>query len=379
MPPAIPPVKTSLGIEEMRSRTHVLNQRHRTMLFLVDGRRPLSEVLAMAMQAGARTSHFEDLVRLGLVQLDTGASTAEPTPAIARTATASEYVALDRAAPTTRAAPLAVEGDALAEPTRMPAPGMLTPPQPPTQPLPTALSSPLSLSPSLSQALSQSPSPSLSPSQATLALPASASPPPDPAIPPTAAKRARAMAVRGSGLAGSAAAAAQPHPPDAVPGAAHIAPDRVASASVDIDINAPVPPAAPGEIRQPAATTTTTTAPKRAAPLVLRNVPAEVSSHTSAALAADAAAEAVRQQVRDCLLDTLRIDAPLYAAITLVRVRRATQTKDLIELVWEIERYLGTTRKNHRELQSLHRARELLGMGNTQFDLDTQPGFADSR
>ena len=112
---------------------------------------------------------------------------------------------------------------------------------------------------------------------------------------------------------------------------------------------------------------------------MLRNVLAEVSSHTSAALAADAAAEAVRQQVRDCLLDTLRIDAPLYAAITLVRVRRATQTKDLIELVWEIERYLGTTRKNHRELQSLHRARELLGMGNTQFDLDTQPGFGDSR
>jgi hypothetical protein len=63
------PFKTPLGHDELRSRTLRLGQRHRTVLFLIDGRRPLSEVLSLAQQAGAATSHFEDLVKLGLVEL----------------------------------------------------------------------------------------------------------------------------------------------------------------------------------------------------------------------------------------------------------------------------------------------------------------------
>ncbi|MBS0436159.1 MAG: hypothetical protein JSR75_14935 [Proteobacteria bacterium] len=63
------PTKTALGQEAMRRRTGEINQRHRTILFLVDGRRLLSEVLGLAHQAGAATSHFEDLVRMGYVEL----------------------------------------------------------------------------------------------------------------------------------------------------------------------------------------------------------------------------------------------------------------------------------------------------------------------
>ncbi|MGD9835591.1 MAG: hypothetical protein AB7U92_22810 [Piscinibacter sp.] len=66
--PAIP-TKTALGQEAMRKRTGEITQRHRTVLFLVDGRRPLSEVLSLAHQAGAATSHLEDLVRMGYVEL----------------------------------------------------------------------------------------------------------------------------------------------------------------------------------------------------------------------------------------------------------------------------------------------------------------------
>ena len=47
------PTKTPLGHEEMRRRTGGLGQRHRTILFLIDGRRPLSEVLSLALKAGA--------------------------------------------------------------------------------------------------------------------------------------------------------------------------------------------------------------------------------------------------------------------------------------------------------------------------------------
>lgn len=63
------PTKTPLGHEEMRRRTGGLGQRHRTILFLIDGRRPLSEVLSLALKAGAATSHFEDLVRMGFVEM----------------------------------------------------------------------------------------------------------------------------------------------------------------------------------------------------------------------------------------------------------------------------------------------------------------------
>lgn len=63
------PTKTARGQEALRRRTGELGQRHRTILFLVDGRRPLSEVLSLAHQAGAATSHFEDLVRMGFVEL----------------------------------------------------------------------------------------------------------------------------------------------------------------------------------------------------------------------------------------------------------------------------------------------------------------------
>lgn len=72
------PTKTELGQEELRKRTHRLSQRHRTILLLVDGRRPLAEVLSLAQQAGASTSHFEDLLRLGLVDLPDYSERAAP-------------------------------------------------------------------------------------------------------------------------------------------------------------------------------------------------------------------------------------------------------------------------------------------------------------
>ncbi len=63
------PVKTPLGHEELRRRTQRLGQRYRTVLLLVDGRRPLAEVLSMAHQAGAQSAHFEELLRLGMIEL----------------------------------------------------------------------------------------------------------------------------------------------------------------------------------------------------------------------------------------------------------------------------------------------------------------------
>lgn len=226
-----PPVKTQLGVDELRTRTHGLNQRHRTMLFLVDGLRPLSEVLALGLQAGARTTHFADLVHLGMVD-----------------------VALDPAA-SAAASPSVEAGDS-----------------------------------------------------------------------------------GGNTLSGVLA----------------------------VDLEAPV--------RPPKFTT------EDSSRMPLK--PAEGSEAVAYAqrrALAKSEQEDLHQEVRELLTDTLRIDAPLFAAVTLVRVRRAQTTRELINLVWEIERHLVASKKSQTEMQTLYRARELLGMGNTQVSTDSPTGFDDSR
>jgi hypothetical protein len=69
--------------------------------------------------------------------------------------------------------------------------------------------------------------------------------------------------------------------------------------------------------------------------------------------------------VRELLVETLRIDAPLFGMRMLVRLRSAETADDLIELVWAIERHLIDARHTRNEMLSLQRARELLGLGNT--------------
>lgn len=248
MPTPVPPVKTPLGQDELRTRSHGLNQRHRTVLFLVDGRRPLSEVLALALQAGASTRHFEDLVHLGLVELAIESNAPEATP--------SQLGALDSGGASTMFGVLAVDLD-----------------------------------------------------------------------PPSA-------------------------PADEPPGRSR--PLSRASA-------APVEPTL--STRSPTSNTDAASA---------------LTIEQRRALA-QAAGEELLQQVRELLIDTLRVDSPVFSAITLLRVHRARSAEEMINLVWEIERHLGVSRNRRREMLSLHRARELLGMGNTQVSLDAdEAGFPDT-
>jgi len=75
--PTAIPRKTALGREEQRARAGGLGQRHRTILFLVDGQRSVAEVMHLAAQAGASVQHFDDLLSLGYVALE-GAEPAAP-------------------------------------------------------------------------------------------------------------------------------------------------------------------------------------------------------------------------------------------------------------------------------------------------------------
>ncbi|HZT56472.1 MAG TPA: hypothetical protein VFA35_09615 [Burkholderiaceae bacterium] len=63
------PIKTPEGQAELATRQRRVSQRHRTVLFLVDGKRSAPEVRALALQAGVPESCFDELVAMGLIML----------------------------------------------------------------------------------------------------------------------------------------------------------------------------------------------------------------------------------------------------------------------------------------------------------------------
>lgn len=128
MPVTPIPTKTPLGQEEMRRRTGGLGQRHRTILFLIDGRRPLSEVLSLALKAGAATSHFEDLVRMGFVELPPEEPPAPPPVELPFTPAQAQITELALEVP-----PAEVEAEIETAPAALEATPM---PAPPPEPLP---------------------------------------------------------------------------------------------------------------------------------------------------------------------------------------------------------------------------------------------------
>jgi hypothetical protein len=63
------PIKTDDGVAELAHRARGLSQRHRTVLLLVDGQRPVSQVLATAQAAGVVPAVFDELLALGMVEM----------------------------------------------------------------------------------------------------------------------------------------------------------------------------------------------------------------------------------------------------------------------------------------------------------------------
>jgi hypothetical protein len=63
------PIKTAAGHDELGTRQRRLSQRHRTVLFLIDGRRSADDVRRMALLAGVPETCFDDLLAMGLITL----------------------------------------------------------------------------------------------------------------------------------------------------------------------------------------------------------------------------------------------------------------------------------------------------------------------
>jgi hypothetical protein len=81
-----------------------------------------------------------------------------------------------------------------------------------------------------------------------------------------------------------------------------------------------------------------------------------------------------RPDARALLLEALQGGAPLLGMRVMSRLRQATTKNDLIEIVWQTERLLGSSRRPTPAQLCLQQARELLGLGNTMFTDETEPG-----
>jgi len=80
--PGNAPIRTPDGQAELATRQRRVSQRHRTMLFLVDGRRSEGQVKSLAVQAGVPESCYGELLEMGLImvpQLTTPVLPAEDT------------------------------------------------------------------------------------------------------------------------------------------------------------------------------------------------------------------------------------------------------------------------------------------------------------
>jgi hypothetical protein len=314
--PHLNPVKTALGQEELRHRTRGLGQRYRTVLFLVDGRRSLGDVLAMALKAGAQTTHFQELVQMGLVEVPTEMAAAEPVE--------TEPGALDTPRLTS------VDLDVFAEPALTPMAELLPDEDEGAHPARPADASAF-VEPVMPRRVFD-----------------------DPRDDPKHAPNREVVLGSAQGLpmieVGGIAA---PPPPVAAPARAAASPYVQAPAVAISDT-----PKAPEWVQNVRETAFKTADHARPAPRMTD--------------------EERLQYVRDLLLDTLRRDSLLFATFSVGRVRAATTQKELIKLVWEVERDRAHPRRNRDQLLNLQRARELLGMGNTLVAGDSQPGSTPS-
>ena len=72
------PIKTPQGQAELGARQRRVGQRHRTVLFLVDGKRSMAEVRRMALEAGVPETGFDELVEMGMIVLPEAAFSQPP-------------------------------------------------------------------------------------------------------------------------------------------------------------------------------------------------------------------------------------------------------------------------------------------------------------
>ena len=356
------PTKTALGHDELRLRKHGLGQRYRTILLLIDGRRPLAEVLSLAQQAGSQTSHFEELVRLGMVEVPADAAAPEPV--------LTEPGALDalRVTDVEVAVPPPPEAPAAPPPAAEPAPPGVEPPRAAPPPAPAPVPRPAAV---------PMPAPVGEPARATLPVPPAAAPEPAGSKPvaPEPAEPELLSSSRIEALTQLVDAATTPRPssrkaPPAPRSPARAPGTQPAKAAATVKVSLPVAPV-PAPAARPKAKSKGDGRAAKPAPAAPAASPAEPVA---------SAEQQLISQVRELLRQTLHYDPPPFGSKFYGRVSGAATLQELVDLAWELERQPNHSRRSRAGMWTLPHARELLGLGNTLVqDSWEQDGWQDTR
>ena len=356
------PVKTPAGQDELRRRTRGLGQRFRTVLLLVDGQRPLSEVLSLALQAGAATSHFEELLRLGLVELPGQAESAdddelEPVPPLESQETAPGELGQPHVKDVELEVPAAAEA-AHGLGTMAP---LLQHDEQEAEAEPVAVFEEEAAVVRETAPREVRPAPSLHQAEPALAAePAGDAVGEYPPFPDTV------------GVLESAEEE-MPEPAAAASAAGDdelLDPRLMQQAALYRPSKDDLPPwmAASQAAEEPAAAKTTPTrAAKPGAP-----APAAPVRRPARPLNEDVRHDPFLMQVRGLLLDALHLDPPPFGSRIYSRVSGATTIAELVEQVWEIERYMSRGRRSRGGMSALLQARDMLGLGNTMVPEDSR-------
>jgi hypothetical protein len=390
----VPPIKTPLGQQELRRRTGGLGQRHRTLLFLIDGRRPLSEVLVLGHKAGAATSHLEDLIRLGFVDVP-ALHPPEPTPAPPPADVPAQLTYVEMEIP---AGPMHSQWGTLDAEVPVPVVQVLAEPEPePEQEQEQPLSDDAATDPvgqrlageeggdaevraELSSAAAEAPA-EWAPAEpevpaASLAVdvaPFASSEPVEPAT-----ERLPVPEVIETAPAVAAVIEAAPVPPSSQAAAAQspveaTAPPQARTSSALLPLEFPPEQAfTSNSILSPAEPVpVATSAPAPAAPQTppeRRPLPAVLQRMAMLARRPQPRPKDPVDEARDCLLRVIKLDRTTMARRLRPRVVNAKTEGTLIDVVWELERDLTHGQRSHEGLIALQRARELLQLGNTLVD-----------
>jgi hypothetical protein len=396
MPISTVPFKTPLGHEELRSRAQKLGQRHRTLLFLIDGRRPLAEVLMLAHKAGAATQHFEDLLRMGLVELPPDPTPPQP-PVIPVLTDEAALTSVELVVP-----PEVVANEAAGEevPPPLPPPPVVevrrvvVPDLPvlrehPEEPFERTIRQRERFIPDPATLPVLKITPDEDPFERTQRLPGSPSADPVRRRSSVPAVEAAPVAAKHQPLAPAEASeqkavliTSERLSPKSAKGRSSKSSGKKSARHVPVLMEPVVPPqgqAGSGPVP-------TLIEPVLHDPVARKPgaKPAPAPSESPKPSLdidlpiADGEEARLLQRVRDHLTDALRLDAPLFSARTFMRVRSAQSRSELIDLVWEIQDHLSRRRRSPKELASLHEARELLGLGNTLVaGDDSRPDYLD--
>jgi hypothetical protein len=362
---AAPPIKTIQGKEELSLRTRKLSQRHRTLLLLIDGRRSREVVLDMAAQAGVPPAFFDELVSMGLVDsqaesLPDHAAESEPAPLPESVSgvdsSAPEVWSFEDVVPASASVQVPEFGrgpaHAGAEPVAESAP----------------VSMPVAPRPLMASMRDEA-----------IRVPVGEPVPADP-VPVETTRTAR---IRPAGSVPDELVptlhAAVDRPTAPAPVTAAPAPEWLPVASAPMPLNHGERVEAP--VRAARVRFSAVQYPPAAPPDAARDVADMTEASGGPEPAAEAESEAEQKmlaEVRGLLIGTLLVDAPVSTSLTALRVHRTRSHAELVALVWEIERTLARAQVPREGLSRLMKARELLGLGNTQIQEDTEPG-RDSR